>query len=320
MNGFKWVAMLVVVGAGSAGWTLQSQSAPFDRSLVSKEIKVMEGIISTSLQETDTGPSGRAGHRFEYGSRDTAVQGFYLAGQGVVFTVPSPVRMASVDRLAELELELASVESGANPELLESRLMLAFSRAEEARQRLLHQYQTMAARLAADERLAALQKLQELPEPPEPPPPPPPPPAPPAPPSAEGEAPVISPAPRPEPDPRIRAERLARLRGDLERLRTNLGALKENAEEVSQRVEEELARIQDTLIEVAAKYGDTLSFLAPDEYLNFILAPRNFRGIELFGGGQEAGPIVLSVKKSDVNAYRSGAISLDQLRSRILRY
>jgi hypothetical protein len=289
-----------------AGWVLtpastaaQTGDAPFDQAAMRREISVMESIISTSLRNELTSPAEEGDALDEQMiERELVtsgrVEGIYLYHQGVVFTIGvQETTLLPLGRLDRLQRELeASLRKNLAPELLESYYLMAQSQLED----LQHQLQEVRGRWG------------DLPPPgypalsPEPPLPP---------------EPVSPPEPEAPSDPAAQRARAETLRQNLQLAQERLAAMRRNAAEINQRRQETRTRIETLLLDIVARYGDSLTQLKPDEHLTFILRPSAHFGFEL---GRDAGrTTVLTVRKQDITAYRSSG-DLATLRSRIVKY
>jgi hypothetical protein len=266
-----------------------------------KELEIMKSVISTAinmtkkrLQEERIEDGEEEDSRYQRRLLDfdeNVIDGYYLHGQGVVFTVPFPCK--SVGLALNLERELArldeaNMEKAFDIEEMEQELEMLVTEVELQRQELGLSHSV---------------------------PPPPPPPAP--------EAPAVPELSEPE-----LSEAEADRREALENARENMGKavakirvrLKE-AEEQSERLKEislaEKVAIKQELINVLATHGGSLTQVKNDEYINLVLN----ENCEFFGWrNRESARTVLSVRKADIIAHITGQISLDQFKSKIIEY
>jgi len=66
-------------------------------------------------------------------------------------------------------------------------------------------------------------------------------------------------------------------------------------------------------------FGDSLSQVAPDEYVTLVLSP-SATAYGLFGDEPGLPARVISVKKSMITAYKTGKLSKDAFRKAVLQY
>lgn len=88
-------------------------------------------------------------------------------------------------------------------------------------------------------------------------------------------------------------------------------------EEDQKRREKLLQRFEDIkahLVEALANYGDSLTTVKPDEYINLVL------NIEDFGGGTKKQFHTISAQKSWITDYKAGRLSLEDLRQKARQY
>jgi hypothetical protein len=294
-------------------WSLNSfqgaQMQPFDLRKCQQELEIMKGILRTTLgfasQELATGlksdkvETKPGAKRFVFGrSGDFNIGAFYLAGQGAVFTIPtSSVRDMMRARKENMYFALASDMkdlgwNGAWTEQLENQI-----------NELTGQIQGLAA-----DGFAAL-----APVPPTPP------------------APAVSPAPAPKP-PQATKDRPGRADLEVERstrekqLRQKLAELQDK---VKQRGEEEEARqakfreslsqLKVFLMEAMANHGDSLTVVKPGEYVNLVIVDEGNRWFA-DDSGDRAQREILSVQKSVITDYKSGKLTLDAFKQKVLNY
>lgn len=301
----------------------------FDRARMEKELEVMKGIIQTSLSF-----AGQEVPEFRDWGRPQ-VEALYLYGQGAVFSIQAPGlgRRLFLD-LGELSGRLERIAMEAlDPELLEIQLRLTEDHLRRT-ERILGRGRGSAQEIVQEWEY----ELAPIPPSPPAPPSPPPPPSPPSPPA--GETPRFEPAPVPAPSPdtperrRQLEERRRMLEERLEKRKAELKEQRERLLRLRQRLEEEL-------VQVAAQHGDSLTQVRPEEFVNFVLASGPEAMALEFGvtagtrekpeksqkskemrldGGASAGTRVLSVRKSDILAYKNGSLGLEQFKDRFLRY
>lgn len=319
----RWMSLLGVlfVLLGMGGILAQDRSL-FDREQVEKEIEIMKSILSTSLSYLERGAERHRGvsvHLF----RESRIEGFYLYGQGTSFMMRVPVRRVSIHNIEEVEEKIADLKQK-----------------EISAAALSRQVQLLRSRLTLNRTLGLNFAMPEVVIPPMPPIPPRPP-EPPAPPAAgseaeEAEREEAAEARRQwrdrvrEMEARVYSEGVLagwgnrdvteeEARQQLEELEQEVAELKSHLQEEKSESEHTRQKILDELVEVLARHGDGLTHLQPGEYVNLILVGSGDEG--LFWGDQSQGTTeVLSLKKEDIQSYKTGAISLDQLKSAILHY
>lgn len=303
------ILTLIAVIVGLCSVVLFSQraatSTDFDSGQVTREIEIMKSIFKTALEmaERELNPgegTRRSRSRIDWMDRSGGigqVDGLYLHGQGVVFTVSAPTGL-SVDSaaLSEVQRQLEDMEVSdiVNAELLEAQMYLVQGQMEEFWHDLQEFYQMREG---------------AVPEPPLPPAPP----LPPDPPEVRGDAPEVVAASEAD-----RKERLERTRAQLDQMKDRMREARTRLEEKSEQARVTRERMIEELIRVVATHGDTLHQLSADQFVNLVLLDQG----ERFGwtGAGLTGSTVLSIRKGDVLEYKSGAITLDEFRSRILKY
>jgi hypothetical protein len=261
-----------------------AQENLFDAELVKKEIEIMKSIFSTALTLSERGRSQRE-REFEEAMGRRRVEGYHLYGQGTVFSVSVPAaKSARLERLREVSDRLRRLEESGqgHPEVVEAQLDLLASQGD---------LYLEEAYVAALEPMIAAQEH-----------------------AAQAEALA-----------REAEERQAEIsEEEQERIRAHLGRLRERLTEVEAATEESIAeaqalrsRMKDELLEVVAKHGDSMSHLQNDHYINLLLVPSS-RMIHSWDSSEAA--TILSIKKSDILAFKSGQLSLDAFKGRVLEY
>lgn len=141
-------------------------------------------------------------------------------------------------------------------------------------------------------------------EPPAPPVPPvrPAPPAPPVPPAA----------------PQINREEL---RKKVDDFRDQAKQRHEAAEANRAKMLQNLAEVKVHLIEAMANYGDSLTTVKPNEFINLVLETNEDNGDMIWGQrGQERHQDIISVQKSWITDYKAGKLNLDGFKQKVLQY
>ncbi len=263
-----------------------------------KELEVMKSVISTSLSltkkslrkvETSESRRGRL-ERYTLDFDEESIEGYYLYGQGVVFTIPYPCLSGRFpgDWEDDIDVRLEEVMEGAlaDRELVEQEVEILMNEVEMQRQELGLSHAV------------------------------PPPPAPPA-------APMPPAAPEPDPKPGSVAskEEIVDAEKNLEkkvsRIKVRLREVKEQTEEQKAKTAREREAIKQELIDVVAVHGGSLTQVKENEFINLILTDQ-CRPFVWNDSKDER--TVLSVKKADISAYRSGQVTLEQLKSRFIEY
>lgn len=267
-----------------------------------KEIEIMKSVISTSLAMTkkDLRSEEERDSRYRRYGLDIdvdVIEGYYLHGQGVVFTIPYPCLTGALEgELEELEINLDAIsdmEMDDFDQLVDETAFL-----EMQIEMRMHEFEMQRHEL----------DLRNI----SPPRPPAPPLAPDAP-EIAGESESVEAA--------ASSERQTEIKKDIEkrvaRIQVNLREVREKSEEQEKNAAVEREAIKQELINVIAVHGDSLTQVKENEYINLVLKDRCGR----FDWGNTSEPqTVLSVKRSDLTAYRSGQLSLDQLKSRFVEY
>ena len=262
-----------------------------DKVQAEKELEIMKSVISTSLSLAKKGlraEDSSEGRRVRYERYATdfiedGIEGYYLYGQGVVFTVPYPCLSGRFpgDWENEIHVRLDEIMEGdlIDREFLEQEVELLRNEVELQRQELGLSHSV---------------------------PPPPPPPV----------APYAQ-----EPGDAARKEAIAEVEKNLEnkvsKIKVRLREVKEQTAEQKEKTAKERQAIKQELISVVAVHGDSLTQVKENEFINLILWDQ----CEPFvWNNSKDERIVLSVRKSDISAYRSGQMTLEQLKSRFIEY
>jgi hypothetical protein len=299
-------------------WSLNSfqgaQVQPFDLRKCQQELEIMKGILRTTLgfasQELAAGLKSdkMATHptakRFVFGrSGDFNIGAFYLAGQGAVFTIPtSSVRDMMGAREGKMAFALAPgmKDLGLNGPWMEQ---------------LGHQINELSAQLQDGFGFDGIAALAAVPSPPSPPAP--------AAPAVSPASPV--PAPKP-PQPGQSKDRPDAASAREKQLRHKLSELQEKvkqrgAEEEARQAKfrESLSQLKVFLMEAMANHGDSLTVVKPGEYVNLVIVDE---GNRWFGddSGDRAQREILSVQKSVITDYKTGKLSLEAFKQKVLNY
>ena len=294
---FKTVGIMVAVTVG-AGWSegLLAQKTPSGDAQLQQELQVMKSILSTTLSflsQPSTGLIGLpGGHRLGVGR----IEGLYLKGQGAVFMIPletgsdvDPAQFAAVEkRLSDLEASNNPRSAEAELRLLRSLTRHGFPELDELRA------------IAEEQAMAAVE--------------------------ASGEGSEVRPSSRPAPQS-AKKPSPAEIKQEIQKLKQELAESRAKAEENRR-------RLQDSLVDVLSRYGDSLTQLRPDEYVNFVVSSSSGLGgfvLPDFAWGStgintgsrssdDAFDMIMTVKVSEIRAYRAGSIDLATFKSRIQQY
>lgn len=294
------IAVLMVTGALAAQPDIDSRQAE-------KELAIMKSVISTSLAllRKDLQAKYEAGAKGEGTSRRhveylhemelSSIEGKYLFGQGVVFTIPYPCLGDDFPfEVAELEHRLQ--------EMVEDQMVDEEYLVEEAEYLAEEAERALRDADLARRDVIIMRSSPSVPEPPEAP-----------------EAPDAPEPPNPEiPDvPELSPEARARLERTVKDINLKLSVLREESEEQRKMVAEERAAIKEELVKVIATHGDSLTQLKDDQFINLVLRDQCGH----FGWRSEnSEQTILSVRKSDVRAYRTGQLTMDQFKDRVVEY
>jgi hypothetical protein len=301
-------------------WSLtnfqSAQVQPFDLKKCQQELEIMKGILRTTLgfasQELATGLKSdkvERAKRFVFGrSGDFNIGAFYLVGQGAVFTIPtSSVRDMMRARKGPMALAIADSDFRFNWN----------GGFEDEMAQLENQLNELNAQLQDSFGLDELPALAAVPAPPSPPAP---------------AAPAVSPAaPAPAPKPPQPAQAKEGREGATAREKQLRQKLAEMQEKVKQRGAEEdarqakfresLSQLKVFLIEAMANHGDSLTVVKPTEYVNLVIVDE---GNRWFGFGDDSGDRaqreVLSVQKSAITDYKTGKLSMEAFKQKVLNY
>lgn len=274
------------------GGLLGIQPAAFDTARVEKEIEIMKSILSTTLsfvrqdafeELSDSGLEMSELEALGHGN-DSQIEGFYLFEQGTLLRISLP-RLPSNEtkKLAALESKLARVKRG-----LDKDLHLAGAQLHLLEHELNLVYEDFS------EYSAALDKFSDLVDY-----------------AAELEH-ADSPEGREEWEKKVQQK--------VEKYQSELKTQKARMQELERKADQYRESVKQALIEAIANHGDSLSHLKPDEYLNLMLVEDSGHPWELGPEESKPGSTVLSVKKSDISAYRSGNVDLTQFGARVMEY
>lgn len=301
---FRVVGIFVAVTLGASGNDRPLAQEAAAKEQLQQELQVMKSILSTTLSfvAQSEQAAGTALGTAQAGRVGVGrIDALYLKGQGAVFMIPIP-NGAAIDpsHFAEVEQQAARLEGLNDP------------RSAEAELRLLRSL-TRHGQFASDElrAMAESEAMVTI--------------------AGNGEAP--EPLPSPRPSVRTAKKRSpAEIKQEIQKLKQELAAAKNTAAE-------NRSRLVSTLIDVLARYGDSLSQLQSDEHVNLVVSGRSgFGGLGSavlvlpdlefgstgFGSGgspsNDAPDIILTAGVSDIRDFRAGRIDRATFKSRIEKY
>jgi len=297
-------------------WSLNSfegaQVQPFDLRKCQQELEIMKGILRTTLgfasqelaaglksDKVETKPGAK---RFTFGrTGDFNIGAFYLAGQGAVFTIPtSGVRDMMRARQGNGVFALVG------PDLKEMGLN------GEWMGHLGNQLNELNVELKDNFGFDAVAALAAGPKPP----------SPPVPPAAAVAPGAPAPAPRPpqaKDGPESVPAREKQLRQKLAELQDRVKQRGEEEEARQAKFRESLSQLKIFLMEAMANHGDSLTVVKPGEYVNLVIVDDGNRWF-VDDSGDRAQREILSVQKSIITDYKTGKLSLDAFKQKVLNY
>jgi hypothetical protein len=283
------VGIFVLIALSTVSWS-QGTKEPFDVKKSREEMEIMRGILNTTLSfvaKNMQKPAARWGFH--------NLSSFYLAGQGAVFVIPtSGFRGSNDDFSFNMDENFSDQMEALN------------DRMEALRERLEQNNVSVNVDIRKfypgadddDDDLVA--------------PAPPAPPAKPAPPAP----PVKSEKPqKPEKAPKAASavDRQEQLRKELEKVQEKAKKTREVAEANREKFLQSLAEVKNYLVETLANYGDSMTTVKADEYINLVLATDGF-------DSQRTRSDVISARKSWITDYKAGRLTLDAFKQKIVHY
>jgi hypothetical protein len=303
----KLAAILFILGVAIFSWA-QAPKDIFDGKKSQAEMDIMKGILSTTLSYVTQGQKVDP-WRFNTSS----ISAYYLYGQGAVFEIPTSVFRRSY----------SGIFAGAvfNPEMSESLQQLnEHSKELEVKvAELAQRYKTsvvvgtgagVGSGKAATKIGLSNEAAPAAPVPPLPP-------APPATPAvpAPQPAPFVSPNPSASPMP-FKVDR-EELRKKIEEYQAKIKKSREEADADREKFLQSLNEIKGYLVETLANYGDSLTTVKPNEYINLVLSTDS---LDSDFGNRKPRHDVISVQKSWITDYKAGRLSLDVFKQKVLQY
>jgi hypothetical protein len=81
-----------------------------------------------------------------------------------------------------------------------------------------------------------------------------------------------------------------------------------------------LGEIKVYLIEALANYGDSLTTVKPNEYVNIVISSSGDFLEGAYYGGKELRRDIISVQRSAITDYKAGRLSIDAFKQKVLQY
>ncbi len=310
---------LIFIVLGTLAWA-QGSNGLFDAKRTQEELEIMKGILRTKLSLAVADSDGKVQSHW----RLNDINMFYLSGQGAVFLIPtSSLRSSDLyswsDPFGGLRQHYAAIVRQ-NQEIARQNQEIAQKSQQMALKQLYEAQKEMQVGETGTAEGAAV-------------------PAPPAVPAAP--APPVIPAPPPPPPPpqidlQEMGKKLNEARKKLEetRIKLQMDALKlegENQERLKklqdetkanrEKFLESLAEIKVDLIEVLANYGDSLTTVQADEFINLVLLSDSYDTEDPYGfSNGKTRHDILSVRKSWIIDHKAGRLSLEDFKQRVLQY
>jgi hypothetical protein len=283
------VGILVLIALSAFSWS-QGTRESFDVKKSREELEIMRGILNTTLSFAAKNMQ-KAAARWGFNS----LSSFYLAGQGAVFVIPtSGFRGSGNDFSFNMDENFSDQMEALN------------ERMEALRERL--EQNNVSVNVAVghlypgdaddDADLAA--------------------PAPPAPPAAP--APPAPPAKPEKPQKPEKGTKAASAADRQEQLRKELATVQERAKKTREAAEanrqkflQNLGEVKNYLVQTLANYGDSMTTVKPDEYINLVLTTDGF-------DSQRTRSDVISARKSWITDYKAGRLTLEAFKQKVVQY
>ena len=242
------------------------------------ELDIMQEILNTTLKSFAQNLQ-KESPRLQFSNLNS----FYLAGQGAVFIIPTAgfrvFGFGSYPFIAEPELAELNRES------------IELSREAAA----------LAARLYSGTGSGTGAAVAPVP---------PTPPEPPAPPAKDDKS--QSSGKTSQPNSSRQQEQQELFRKHLDNAQERAKKIREGAEANRQKFLESLSELKSHLIEALATYGDSLSMVKPDEYVNLVLLTDT--------SDQRTRSDVISARKSWITDYKAGKLNLESFKQKVIQY
>jgi len=122
--------------------------------------------------------------------------------------------------------------------------------------------------------------------------------------------------------PDTRHEDMVAMRHEINALQNDIRILQDSERALKQLSAPTLHQVADgfreSLLDTLAKYGDSLSVVKPDEYINLVLQASPAYSIQMSRTGAARGTEVISVRKSWITDYKAGKMTLEEFREKVL--
>ena len=281
-----FVGILMLLSLGTISWG-QGTKEPADVWKSRVELDIMQEILNTTLKSY-TQNLQKESLNLQFAN----LSSFYLQGQGAVFVIPTfGLRVSSVGGSHPLALgpEFSERMSDLNRQTMElSREAAALA----ARAGVFAGAGTSTGSGASGAGTAA------TPAPPAPPEPP----VPPA--KVDKSQSMGKPA---QPDLAQQQERMRK------EFQEKIKKTVEETEANRQKFLKNFSEIKGQLIEALATYGDSLTMVKPDEYVNLVLVTDRF-------DNQQTRSDVISARKSWITDYKAGKLNLESFKQKVIQY
>jgi len=124
--------------------------------------------------------------------------------------------------------------------------------------------------------------------------------------------------PKPPEPPRVNSEELKK---SVAQAQEQVKKRREYLEQQNQKMQELIGALKGHLVDALANYGDSLTTIKPNEYINIIISTDSEDWDPLPDSNvQRASKQILSVQKSTVADYKAGRLTLDAFRQKVLQY
>ena len=267
------------------------QPAAVDKDRAAREIEIMKSIIATTLsfvQKDSAEELSGLVEEFEVygdsGHYKDQIEGFYLYEQGTLMRISLPRLPVDGSRqLAALEKKLRKVKQGLGKDLpyVDVQLHLVEHELSMVYENLQEYSEAMEMAAQLADYTAQLEEADS---------------------------------------PEKRQEYEKQLQQRIEKYEQELIAQRKRMKEVAEKTGRFRSKVKQALVEAVANHGDSLSHLKPDEYLNLMIVEDSGHRWAMGHTGHESRPVVLSVRRSDISAYRTGSIDMAEFGSRVMEY
>jgi hypothetical protein len=111
-----------------------------------------------------------------------------------------------------------------------------------------------------------------------------------------------------------------KLRKKIEESQLQLKKARETAEANRAKFTKELDAVKAYLVETLANYGDSMTTIRPNEYINFVLTDDGVSNVLLNLNEKRTRTDIISAEKSWVTDYKGGRLSMDGFKQKVLQY